>query len=835
MFTTGDEHYLIRAINQNRVILFLGAGSSYEATNRIGSRIPLSKELAAEIWTWLDYDGDYDNTPLSDMYQALITSGRPFSQIEDFLNSRLLCVKVPEKYDELVRPAWYRIYTTNTDNLLELIWHRAARTSLDILKYPQDDVQERDQLLNRYQAIYLHGKLPCRPDEVTFSTRQYARRAVHHDPLYDQFVRDYATLPVVFLGSELNEPLFWQYLEAREARGQVPREGRPKSFLISKRISPAKKTTLKDLNVIPIEAAANEFLSWISANASKINSSEQVLKHTMPTIDLVRSIASDSARPKDLGEFALAFHSVPITTQPKGVYRSNFLLGTTPRWEDILNDLDAPRTISQEILETTTGFHSADPRIQLIAILGSAGCGKSTILRRVGLTLAQAGVSVFLTNSEELPRPSTIARALDAIPNRVVLLFDNSEGALGLLPALVRELQGIERPPILLIAARTNDFDRKVGRVDDGCEITEFHVPNLDKEEIVALLKVLERQHLLGRLRGLNETARIHEFQVRSGRQILVAMREATTGRGFDEILQDEFAKLPTDEAKVLYLCTALATDAGYRIRRDELVGCASVRPAEALYVIDRSLRDIVLSTGVAGDLLLLRHRRIAEFMVDEAAPRHLLEVAYIRLLRVLAGQLGDRSWRSRTFGFYRGLVNHLTIYYRFAKSISAARDIYESLREHLAGDPHFWLQYGSLELEANVLDRAENYLAQAHSLDASDRLIKNATGHLLLRKAMEAETKAQAIKLRSEGSELLLEQILDPDAVSVYSFHIYCSQRLGWLRKWGSSFEERKEELEELREKMSKACKRFPRARELAELRTDIERQYLELALPER
>jgi hypothetical protein len=529
----------------------------------------------------------------------------------------------------------------------------------------------------------------------------------------------------------------------------------------------------------------------------------------------------------------LAFHSVPLVRAEKATYRSNYLLGNTPRWEDILNDLDAPRSISPEIFERITGLHSTTPQIQLVAILGSAGSGKSTILRRVGLSLAQAGVPVFLTNSEELPRPNSIARALDAIPGRVVLLFDNSEGALGFLPAIVRELRGCERPPILAVAARTNDFDRKVGRIDDGCGITEFHVPNLDEEEILAVLHVLERHHLLGRLRGMKKEARVHEFQVRAGRQILVAMREATTGRGFDEILRDEFAKLPSDEARILYLCTALATDSGYRIRKDELVGCATVRPAEALYLLDRSLRDIVLPTGVAGDLLLLRHRRIAEFMVDEAAPRDLLAIAYIRLLRVLAGQIGDRSWRSRAFGFYRGLVNHLTIYHRFAKNISTARDIYESLRENLAGDPHFWLQYGSLELEADVLDLAENYLAQARSLNPNDRLIRNAAGHLLLRKAIEAESKSQALKLRTEGSELLLEELLDSDAASVHCSHIYCSQRLGWIRKWGSSFEEKREELEDLRDKMLKACKRFPRARELAELRKDIERNYLELALP--
>lgn len=827
MFTSTDEQFLIRTINQNRAILFLGAGASHDAKNNLGSKMPLSRELAADMHKWLEFEGDYDNTPLTDMFEAILVSGRPNSQIQELLNSRLLCSAVPDDYDTLAIPSWYRIYTTNADNLLDIVWRRAAKSNLDTLRFPHDDIHERDQLLNRFQSIYLNGKLPCRPEEMTFSTRQYALRAIRHDPLYDQFVRDYATHPVIFLGTELNEPLFWQYIAVREARGQVPSEQRPKSFLVSSHISSAKKLSLKEFNVVPVEASTADFLKWISDKSSEIHSREEVLRYTVSS-----SVNFSGAKiTKESGEFAIAFHEVPIT-KPKAATRSSYLLGNTPRWEDILQDLDAPRTVTKELIELVTRLYSANMRVQIIPILGSAGCGKSTILRRAGLTLAQSGLPTFLTNSEQLPRPGSIAKALDLIPNRVILLFDNAEGALGLLPSIARELRTAERPPILLIASRTNDFDRRIGKFDDHCDITEITVPHLDNSEIKALLELLERHHLLGRLRGMSQDERVREFQMRSKQQILIAMREATTGRGFDEIIKDEFSTLHPDEAKILYLCAALATDAGYRIRKDELVGCSSVKPAEAMYLIDRALRDIVLPTGVSNDLLLLRHRFIAEFMVDEAAPRDQLSVAYIRLLRMLASQLGERNWRSRNFGFFRDIISHRTIHRRFSGNVDTARDIYESLREHLAADPQFWLQYGSLELEANNLQLAENYLNQALSLDPDDRFIKTARGHLLFRKALVAETKPQSMKFRDEGSEILLEHIFNPDIVDMHSYHIYCSQEFGWIRKWGSNTEERKQAMEQLRKIIIKACDHFPRSRELMQLRDDIERDYLILAV---
>lgn len=829
MFTSSDEQFLLRAMNQNRAILFMGAGASHSAQNSLGTDVPLSGALSEDMWSFLEYEGEYDNTPLPDMYQAVLGSGLPFSQIEDFLNSRLLCSSVPDRYDQLTRPVWYRIYTTNVDDLLDIVWRRSSKSKLDVLTFPKDDVHERDQLLRVTQAVFLHGKLPCRPDEVTFSTRQYAKRAIGHDPLYEQFVRDYTSLPVVFVGTELNEPLFWQYIELREARGQAASEQRPKSFLISKRISPAKKATLKDLNVVPVEATVDDFLGWIASKSGEIDGPNEVLRLTLPSL----AYLGGKQQSQNLGEFAVAFHNVPVSRPTDDAGRSKYLLGTTPKWEDILNDLDAPRSITGDIVQEIFNLHKSEPKVHLLPILGSAGCGKSTILRRVGVTLAQSGITTLLTNSEELPRPAQIARAIQEIPTRVVLLFDNAEAALGVLPAIVRELKTVDRPPIILIATRTNEYDRRLGKFDDTCEIHEYPVPHLDLNEIKAVISVLEKHHLLGRLRGMNEAERIREFQMRANRQILVAMREATTGRGFDEIIRDEFEKLPSDEAKVLYLCTALATDAGYRIRKDELVGCARVKPAEAMYLIERSLGDVVLPTGVGEQLLLLRHRRIAEFMVDEAAPRRLMAIAYIRLLRMLAGQLGQRSWRSRSFAFYRDVINHQTIFRRFEHDINSARDVYESLREYFAEDPQFWLQYGSLELEANVLDLAENYLSQALSLDPEDRFAKNAMGHLMLRKALAAESKAQAIKLREDGSSVLLEQIHDYQATDLHCYHIYCSQRLGWIRKWGSTVEERKQELEDLRGIIAKGCGRFPRARELAQLKQDIERDYLNLAVP--
>lgn len=832
MFQALDEQYLLRNLAQNQVILFLGAGFSRDAKNTLRSPMPTSVALSVALWKWLSYPGEHDGTTLQEMYQAALGSGRKKAELQGFLHAQLLCGEIPSAYDAITKAFWHRIYTTNVDDLVEQVYRRSARVDLEVLAYPGDETKDRDQLIERIQLIHLNGRLPCDPEDLTFSVRQYARRAGSHDPLYHQFAREYPYLPTIFIGTELNELLLWQYIELRASRARAQSEYRAKSFLIAPHISPPRRAQLKEFNVIPVEGYAADFLGWLNAHANELPDRETILRQSAPTyLEIMRVVGADRRSERDLRDFAVCFHQVPLSPAPHPG-RSQYLLGTSPRWEDILQNLDAPREITGKIYEEISGTLDARPNLRLVAILGSAGCGKSTILRRLGLMLAQAGRSVYLTNSEEIPRAEAIARALHALNVRATLLFDNAESAIGLLPSLAVALAKLEKPPVMVVASRTNEFDRRIGRFAEVAEITEHSVPHLTDGETQGVIGTLDRNNLLGRLKGLSAEQRLREFKIRAHRQILVAMREATSGRGFDEILNDEFERLEPREAKILYLCTALATDAGYRLQKQEFMGCSQVEPAETLHLLERTLLDIVLRTGPSEDLLLLRHRQIAEYMVERAAPRPILREAYIRLLTVLAEEVTGKDTRSRTFRLYRDLINHHTIFTRFTRDVEEARSIYDSIPVAFDTDAQFWLQYGSLELEAGSLDLAESYLRSADSLHPGNRYIRNAIGNLLLKKAIVAPAKQDALQYREEGSRLLLGAPEELNQRDFYTYLIYMTQRLNWLRTWAETYEERKLDLEHLRGIAAQGCKTYPRSRDLSQLKDEVEREYFSLAV---
>ncbi len=833
MFEDDQTRYLARQLTANQLVLFLGAGFSVLATNRAGRSVPTAGDLARTLWDLLQTTDTYSGESLGEVYQAVLASGVSHKTLEVVLERELLCASVPVAYDAITIPFWYRIYTTNVDDLLPIAYARNGGPTLTVRSYPNDDITERDQSLGCIQAVYLNGKLPCGPEELTFSPRQYGRAAARPQPLYEQFVRDYTHRSVLFVGTRFEEPLFWQALSERGDRFGGG-ENRPRSFLVTRDMKLTKRLQLRELNVEPVEMEMPSFLDWLANLAGTLPSRKDVLRISAPDLALIlEGSAALAASPRDLNRFAQSFSPVPLSAQSAEA-RSLYLLGAAPRWDDLLRELDAPREITNEIVEAIGNVLAGAPRTAVFAVLGSAGSGKSTIIRRAGLRMAQSGQLVFVTNSEALPAPEVVRNVLAAYDQRAILLFDNAEVALSQLPELIARCAALPQPPVFVIASRTNDFDRLWRRIDTDVVFSEFEVRHLTRGEIEQVLATLERNGLLGTLQGLSRSKQVAVFEDRARRQILIAMREATTSLGFDLIIRDEFEKLVPIEAQILYLCVALATDAGYRLTTDEFIGCSEVAPAEALALMARNLRDIVVQFGPDGKLLMLRHRLIANVVVDSYAPRALLKDAYVRLLASLA--IYNRgNWRSRASGLSKSLLSHRVMYERFRGEIDEARAIFASLINAFGDDAHFWLQYGSLELEGvgGDLAFAENYLRQAEALKPADEYVQNALGHLLIKKGVYASDVESAAQLLKAGSEILKANMDRSQFKDAYAVHIYCSQRYEWAKRWLKGDHARRAELEQLISLLAEAMAVNPRHRRLSRLRDLLRRAYLYLAIP--
>lgn len=226
-----------------------------------------------------------------------------------------------------------------------------------------------------------------------------------------------------------------------------------------------------------------------------------------------------------------------------------FLRGGRPLDWDIIRDVAIDRPIEEDLL---SGIQSE----QLVVLTSSAGDGKSTILKRCALALAEGGWRVLMT--EPPPhRPFPSVKILGASKKPTCLLVDNADLATN-FPFLESEL--VEAPYLrIVLCARSYQWERK--RFVLSRKLT-LSVPTIAGAEIDALVQRLIAWRASGRPRTRDElkTAILHSVHGEHP-HLLAAMMTATHGVSFRTIIDrmiDEFEDAKEQWSLRLVACGAL-------------------------------------------------------------------------------------------------------------------------------------------------------------------------------------------------------------------------------------------------------------------------------------
>lgn len=259
-----EESVLLRLANQLRrgeIVLFTGAGFSLAAQTRGGSHLPTVADLKAELSN-IAFPGDPldESSRLGDLFEVAVATAQ--TSTKKLLEARLRVdtTTLPESYAVWFSMPWARIYTVNVDDLDEAV----ARTftlprELDVISALRD---EPLGFADRLMSVHLNGMLDDFPD-FTFSQAQYGERAGRPDFWYQSLLRDLRARAVLFIGTELDEPSLWQYIELRGDRG-TGKELRPGSYLVTPSISAARRAILdRHFNVDWIEMDEQQFVSEV--------------------------------------------------------------------------------------------------------------------------------------------------------------------------------------------------------------------------------------------------------------------------------------------------------------------------------------------------------------------------------------------------------------------------------------------------------------------------------------------------------------------------------------------------------------------------------------------
>ena len=204
---------------------------------------------------------------------------------------------------------------------------------------------------------------------------------------------------------------------------------------------------------------------------------------------------------------------------------------------------------------------------------------------------------------------------------------------------------------------------------------------------------------------------RISALQREAGRQLLVAMLQATSGKRFDEKICDEVRDLSSSAASI-YGAVALASSVGQGLTRHEILLAAGDASHDTVALLQRLLdrRILIRRNG----LILARHRLIAEHVVKYLKREGHLAETIRGVAFALSTAVSAEARRSRTMSILIRLLNHNWLIENLHGQWADIRGIYDHVERTIGWDPHYWLQRGSFEVERGDLRAGETYLEAA-------------------------------------------------------------------------------------------------------------------------
>jgi hypothetical protein len=801
---------------RGELILFTGAGFSVGAKNLSGHLLPTSGELKRELWRLCYPDEAFDDSSaLGDLYSAALRRSK--TELARLLQDRLTVdpETLPEYYQTLFNFPWFRCYTLNVDDLESAVARKFGLERQPVSISARDtDVSNLPGVLfsaRGLEVVHLNGLIPAAPEGLTFSETQYAERIGNQEPWYSRCVVDITSRPVVFLGTVLNEALLWQHMELRKRREHLGRDLRPTSILVTKELSHPRREILRDLRINWVQGTAEEFATEIL---------DQLRKEVSQGFVFIRRHVEGRQ-----------FGYIPLVSQlvaERPDMQTEYLLGEEPLWSDILSGRAVLRAHDQLLIELSEQILAGKHPNTALAITGTAGTGKSTALMSLVAKLSGNGIPVLWVDKDSEISPSKMrARVRDA-HSPIVLAIDDADMYGKELANLLSDLVSGTGDFLFVFAARSSKMDAITAASGAGSrfKIAEHIVPPLNDTDIDGLIAVLAKNNRLGILTGASNSERRAAFRDQAGRQLLVAMIQATSGANFEKKAQDEYLEL-SGVQRYAYALIAVASSLRYRITRDEILLANADSHEEALVALERLVAHHLVIVRTATWEYRCRHRIIGDLVFDKLKELGELSEVIVGLAWALATKVGlpvDRH--SRITQFLVRLTNHDFLLRTIG--FMNARELYVRLEPVLSTDYHYWLQRGSLEVEAGDIRKAENFLSTARSLGPSDFRVDTAYAYMLMRKAWESPLDIHAEEILASGMQELEAVIENSGDASEYPYHVLGTQGMKWARRAIPDREIKRVFLQKLFETVEQGLKHHPRVENLINLREELKKEIL-------
>ncbi|MCU6376820.1 SIR2 family protein [Morganella morganii] len=734
------------AILEGRLMLLLGAGASFGSKTRAGQDIPLGDELARIIAEKSGFE--YTNEKLPQVYSACseILGQEMNNLFDNYFN---FCKPSPE-YMVLSKYIFRRIYTLNIDDALDKALSLNSKQNVYV-KRRNDKVSPPDQLFKNLDLVKLNGDIKNQSEGYIFSPQEYGNASAFSPLWYNELGGDFYNFKFLFIGTGLNEPLFFHQIERYKGKTSSSEQ---RSYLITPSVTEINKRSLLQSNIEHIAGTLKSFTDWLQKEIPIPVSSNDILKSSRPEYNV--SILDNESKYLEIFRNVLPVSrsSLQILKErDSGNPIRNFYKGFKPTWRDILDNVPAELNNLWVILNEIIDIIRNNKCINLYCIFGSAGSGKTTLLKQLALKISDKNIPTYFIDNINANIKDLIIELENKNNSRYIIFVERIADSAQILGEIFNENR-ISKG--LIVGSESKNIWTYRGKE----YFSTYETKDISQITRSDANKILEKISIYGnwtRLEKFTQKERVDEIIKKSRKQLLIGLMESTLGEGYNQIIKEDYEKIPSESHRALLVLSGIASYQRTDAHESTLTRALQELKLDAnVYQLIKQMDGILFYKN---GFVEARHyayiERIFSKFLDSDYLFNLIS-AYISAFTVYDYPIVTNVIKSEA-AIYKSLVNAKNIKKLLKNEKEKVLNLYNKFEKKLEHEGLYLMQYGIALRDFSEYPQAYEKLKIANEAYPNSPQIEHAFAQMKLIMALECNDEIEAFVLFKEAEEILL------------------------------------------------------------------------------